>query len=684
MKKSAIAVAVTMLMSSAAWAANDGYVETIKVLGQKPVEDAFSLAEQQPDADASEKLKSLAGANVNRNGGITGIAQYRGLYGDRVAINIDGAQIFSAGPNAMDAPLTYVDGTQLHKLELYRGIAPVSAAQESVGSVIKAKHFAPAFGQGDELSLQGLFNSSYHTVDEGQSLGANLALANKNHRAYIFGSAQEGDDAETPMGELKQSYDKQLIGVGYGYQNDDSEFSISYADNQTDNSISRALPMDIIFIDGKRYSLSYRTRLSTDLSLKASFYGNESEHGMDNYSLRTNMMPDMYRHALAEGEGQGASLALEYAMGESTLSLGVDGMTSEHSTVITNPNNMMFRVANFNKVEDDKVSLFTEWQSQMADWQYELGMRVKRIEADAGEVSHHMAMMNPNIGKLVNNFNNADRSVSDTDVDLVARFTNELGSELELEVAVARKQRAPSYQERYLWIPMQSTGGLADGNTYIGDINLESETATQFELGLSYRGDNFTMSPRAFYHNIDDYIQGVATNDMALSMIGGMMGDDTPLQFANVDAKLYGFDTDFAWRLADDWSLSGTVSYVRGERRDVADDLYRIAPLNGRVAVNYQFNGINTSLEVVGVAKQDKVSSYNQEQKSAGYGLVNLYGRYLMDNGLLVAAGVRNLMDREYQDHLAGINRAMGDEIARGERLPGVGRDVYVSLRYAF
>lgn len=684
MKKSAIAAAVSVLMSGAVLAEDQGYVETINIMGQAPVEDVYSLAQQQPDADASEKLKSLAGANVNRNGGVTGIAQYRGLYGDRVAIKVDGAQIFSAGPNAMDAPLTYVDGSQLHTLELYRGIAPISAAQESVGSVIKAKHYAPAFGASDEMQLQGLFNGGFHSVDDGQSLGANLALVNKNHRAYVFGSSQQANDAELPEGELPQSFEKQLIGLGYGYQNEDSEFSISYAENTTDDAISRALPMDIISIDGKRFSVDFRTKVSNEMSILASYYGNASDHAMDNYSLRDNMMANMYRHAFAEGDGQGARLAMEYDNGNSQWLVGLDGMQSSHSTVITNPNNMMFKVDNFNDVEDDKFSLFAEMQTEVGDWHSELGLRLKRIEADAGEVSHHMAMMNPNIGKLVKNFNNADRNVTDTNVDVVARFTNEVNQDLGLEVAVARKQRAPSYQERYLWIPMQSTGGLADGNTYIGDINLESETAYQFELGLSWNRGDFSMAPRAFYHRIDDYIQGVATNDMALSMISSMMGDDTPLQFANVDATLYGFDTDFAWRMTDDWSVSGVVSYVRGERRDVEDDLYRIAPLNGRVSLNYQYDALNTSLEVVGVSKQDKVSAYNNEQASAGYGLVNLYGRYLLDSGLLVAAGVRNLMDREYSDHLSGINRAMGDDVAKGQPLPGTGRDLYLSVKYAF
>lgn len=53
--------------------------------------------------DVADWLKTVPGANINKNGLITGIAQYRGMYSDRIAKSISGHQIISAGPNAMDA-----------------------------------------------------------------------------------------------------------------------------------------------------------------------------------------------------------------------------------------------------------------------------------------------------------------------------------------------------------------------------------------------------------------------------------------------------------------------------------------------------------------------------------------------------------------------------------------------------
>ncbi|MBT6579229.1 MAG: TonB-dependent receptor, partial [Cellvibrionales bacterium] len=62
-----------------------------------------SLQSNHPtSSDSADILKSMPGANANGNGPITGIAQYRGMYGDRISVKIDQAPTLTGGPNAMD------------------------------------------------------------------------------------------------------------------------------------------------------------------------------------------------------------------------------------------------------------------------------------------------------------------------------------------------------------------------------------------------------------------------------------------------------------------------------------------------------------------------------------------------------------------------------------------------------
>jgi len=60
----------------------------------------------------------MPGANINKNGELTGIAQYRGMYGDRIRVSVNAAQISGAGPNAMDAPLHYAPVAILESLTI--------------------------------------------------------------------------------------------------------------------------------------------------------------------------------------------------------------------------------------------------------------------------------------------------------------------------------------------------------------------------------------------------------------------------------------------------------------------------------------------------------------------------------------------------------------------------------------
>ena len=45
--------------------------------------------------DTAQMLRMMPGANLNKNGELTGIAQYRGMYGDRINISINGKCLWS-------------------------------------------------------------------------------------------------------------------------------------------------------------------------------------------------------------------------------------------------------------------------------------------------------------------------------------------------------------------------------------------------------------------------------------------------------------------------------------------------------------------------------------------------------------------------------------------------------------
>jgi iron complex outermembrane receptor protein len=642
--------------------------------------------------DLADWLTSVPGANINSNGPITGIAQYRGLYGDRVAASLDGHPVIGAGPNAMDTPLSYSTPLIVDSMTVYRGIAPVSVGINTLGGAVEVKMRKAETMNNQKTELSGDIQAGYRSNNSAKTLSAVTNISSGDVAVLLYGNSQIGDSMESGDGvEIAPTdFDKVQLGGDIRYSQGDNEIGLSYHYTDTTDSGTPALPMDIEYIESYRITLDGAFKLSGWQGEWQVGYI-DADHGMTNFLMRENNDLTKYRRNNATAETVDFKVQMTKIFDFGELAFGVDGYFAGHDSVITNPNNMMFEVVNFNDVKDNRYGIFTQWQSKFDQTTVQLGVRLKRAEADAGEVSSSMAMMSTMMGTLVaglqDDFNDESRKVSDNNIDIALNTQTQLSSHVSFSAGIGLKSRAPSYQERYLWTPMESTGGLADGHTYIGDINLKSETAYQVDLGLTYQDDKVMLSPHIFYQSIDDYIQGTPMGmaDMSAKMLANMMsGDTNPLKFANVDAKIYGIDLNGYYHISDHIELSTIISYVQGERRDIDDNLYRIAPLNGQINVRYNADNWMMKTSLVMAAKQSDVSSTNDEQKTSGYGVINIDGQYFVNNDLAIRVGVDNILDKNYQNHLGGYNRVKGTDIAVMSRLPSEGVSAWAEVTYSF
>ncbi|MEY8199441.1 MAG: TonB-dependent receptor, partial [Colwellia sp.] len=679
-------------------------IEVITISNQRhnSLTDNQSYAQgKTTEADLANWLASVPGANINSNGPITGIAQYRGLFGDRVATSLDGHPIIGAGPNAMDTPLSYSTPLIVDSMTVYRGIAPVSAGMNTIGGAIDISMRKAEVMNSDNAQASGDLQAGYRSNNSASTLSGVTNLAKGDVAVLLYGNTQAGDSMESGDGTVitPSDFEKTQAGFDVRHATENNTMGLSYHYTKTTDSGTPALPMDIEYIESSRINLDGDFQLGQWQGEWSLGYL-DADHGMTNFLMRGHdPMKKRRNTATAETTDFKFLLHRDFSFGE--LSFGIDGYLATHDSVITNPSNAMFEVVNFNNVQDDRFGFFTQWQNQYGQTNVQLGVRVKHALSNADEVSGNMAMdmsmgnMNPGmmpsmatlLSDIEGNFNNADRKVSDTNVDIALSTQTQLTEALSLYVGVGVKNRAPSYQERYLWTPMESTGGLADGHTYIGNIDLGSETAYQADLGLTWQSNNFMIAPHVFYQNIDNYIQGtpMGMEDASAKMMASMMsGDNNPLKFSNVDAKLYGADVNWYYNLTDNFQLSGIASYVKGERRDIDDNLYRIAPLNGQVSVSYHDENIITNVTLVAVAAQDDVSVTNTEQATSGYGLVNVDIEYFVTNSFTLRGGVDNLLDREYQNHLGGYNRVKEVGTPVMQRLPSEGLSAWIEATYSF
>lgn len=628
--------------------------------------------ENRASSDTGDLVRDLPGAELNRNGPLTGHVQYRGMYADRVNVLVDGMKMHQAGPNSMDSPLSYIPASDVEELTLHRGIAPVSSGVETIGGTVEATSKATEFSTGEAFEFHGEANAGFSHNNRSFQTGIRSALVNDSQRLELKALRDKGDDSRFRSGEIiPTEYERDQLSLNYALRNDTTEASFTIKHHDTGDSGTPALPMDILFARGEHYNADIQHQLTSGGELIAKLYYQDTDHRMNNFSLRGSPAdPMMFRQTDADVEAAG--LSLHYEINEWTLGLDADNAT--HNATINNPNNTGFRVTNFNDVERDRYSIFAEWDGALNnDWSMQSGIRYSHIRMDAGAVSADglMGPMAATMGANAQRFNQQNRAQNDNLLDLAATFKRRLSSDLDLHLGLAQKERAASYQERYLWFPAEATAGLADGNTYLGDVGLDPETAWQLEAGLDWHQPAFAVSPRLFYHRVDDYIQGVTT----------AMPDT--LRFTNVDAELYGLDTNWFAAISDHWQLEGTISYTRGKRRDTGDNLYRIAPLSARTTLSYRQRDWHIGVVAETVAAQDDIAEVNREQKTSGYAVFHLQGSKTLDNNLQLDAGVRNLFDREYTTHLGGYNRVKNNpDIAEMARLPELGRSVYLNLSY--
>ena len=459
MKSSLNAITLCILSLPSTFVLANGEMEVITVSTQI---QQFEISTEQATAsvslpDVSDWLLSVPGANANKNGQISGIAQYRGYYGDQVAVVIDGVKQIGAGPNSMDAPLSYASPLLIESVDVYRGIAPVSSGLDSIGGVVKVhqKRAADFARHERNLAVTGTYLNNF----DGYNISAVAGAGFESFALNSYVALQNADDYLDGDGrEVHSSQVERLqYGIDTAYRNNASSIGLIWQRTDTKPTGTVALPMDIDYVESDRVKLDYQTNIN-DITVDAYIAYHQAEHGMDNFSQRLNNNGQKHRYNTTDVENLSYFAAAKFDHWQ----FGLEGYISEHGSRITNPNNAMFFVENFNQVEDNRHSLFAEWQAKANKLRHLVGARIKYNQADAGIVSSSMAMMNPHVKALQEQFNNADRNVSDTTVDISYSGKLQHTNHYATELSFGFKQRAASYQQRYLWLPMQATGGLGD------------------------------------------------------------------------------------------------------------------------------------------------------------------------------------------------------------------------------
>ncbi|MEL1250527.1 TonB-dependent receptor plug domain-containing protein [Aurantiacibacter gilvus] len=638
-------------------------------------------------ADAAAIAARTPGGALVGNGALSGQLSYRGLAGERVLGRVNGQRFATGGPNAMDPPLHYAPSILVEAIEVARGVAPVAQGPSLAGAV-NAELVQAHYTGSTDVAAQVRLASQYRTVDDSYALGGLVALATNQWRLGVIASREEGDDYEFPGGTaVGTSFERNLYGVHAGYRLGEGELWAEYRRSETDPSGNPPFAMDIIYFDTDFVQGGYRGDVADNVHLDLRVGHVAVRHLMDNQTLRQPPAPRA-RATFADAGTTTAEASLRFGTANAYVEAGGDMELVDKFVRITDPTNADFFLDAQPNLQSDRFGGYVQWRGSLGAVEAELGARLDHTSQAAGvpELGSAVPMGPRNLAAM---FTAADRTYDETTLDAVLRAWLPMDA-VTPRLTLARKQRVPSLLERFGWLPTEASFGLADGNIYVGNLALDPETAWIAEIGADFDGGMASFRPTLFYRRVDDYIQGmpydatVGVVDTPVEMVAAMNGDPTPLQFTNVDAELWGVDLDFALRPVESLELSGTASFVRGERRDIADNLYRVSPANLRLSAVWQGARVALGAELFAAAAQDEVSLTNGESPSDGYAVVGLFGRFAVLPEVTLEAGVENLFDTKYQPHLAGRSRVGASDVPLGERLPGYGHSGWIRLLAQF
>lgn len=672
----------------------------------KPVVVRGEVASDAPSgrslstSDSATLLSHQPGGSTYSGGGVSGLPALRGLADDRLKIRIDGAETTSACANHMNAPLSYIDPSQISKAQVMAGIAPVSLGGDNIGGVIDVDSVAPSFARaGEGLLTQGEIGFLNRSVDRSRTLQLSAGVASEAFSLQYSGALGKGESYRDGRGDkvLDTLYKSNNHALTLAAQGEGQRLVFKVGQQSIPYQGYPNQYMDMTDNRGVFANLAYDGHFDWG-RLEAKLYGQDNRHEMGFFTReKTGTMP-MKTH----GRDAGYKLQVELPWQEGKLRIG----NEFHRFRLDDwwppvADSMMMAPNTYDNIVDgrrDRLALFAEWETRWGTrWNTLLGVRHESVRSNAGTVQGYgCGMMCAADSAAAAAFNGRSRKQRDNNVDVTALATYSASESAEYQIGYARKVRSPNLYERYSWgrgtMAMMMVGWFGDGNGYVGDIDLQPEVAHTVSATASWHDAakarwEITVTP--YYTFVEDYIDVNVLGTFNPYMRMG--ATKSLLQFANHDAHLYGVNLSgsaVAWDNAS-WgtgTVKGKLDVTRG-RRDDGGDLYHQMPVHLTLSLEERWRDLTLSAELQAVARKSAVDDRRDEDRTAGYSLMNLGARYQMNKAFTVQVGVRNLFDRQYALPLGGVNLAAYQASASAtqiEPLPGQGRSFDIGIGVKF
>ena len=597
-----------------------------------------------PAHDGADYLKTIPGFSVVRKGGTDGDAVFRGMAGSRLGILLDGQQILGGCGGRMDPPTAYVFPAAYDRITVLKGPQTVLyGAGTSAGTVLFERNVTPTAGP--SVTMAGALTAgAFGRHDE-------MATARAATPAfYVEGSGTRShtDDYSDGSGQAVHSlYTRWSASAAAGWMpNTGTRVELSMA-----QSDGRAAYADRT-MDGTRFArdnvaVRFDKRFTSAVlqRVEAQSYYNYIDHVMDNFTLRTPGTTFSVNNPdrMTLGGRGAATLALGHA---TALVVGTDVQHNVHTMrSATGKSSAAEALAAYTAVPRGEDMRFTQ-VGLFAEVTATVTARSRLVAGARGDWHEALdsracigTMMCPGSSPLTNDTRGAtDRRTLGSGFVRFERDLDWAGVSGRLSLGIGHVGRSPDYWERLKQDPTTLKSAF---------LSTKSEKTTQADVGIVWQATRWTGSVSAFYGAIQDYVL--------------IRWQPTPTLTRNVDATTLGAEATVAYTLVRNLKADATLAFVRGENTTDGKPLAQQPPVEGRIGLTYTRRAFSLSWLARLVAAQNRVdvgsgnivSNGMDLGPTPGFSVISLNGGYRFTKALLVAAGVDNLLNATYAEHIS-------------------------------
>jgi len=211
----------------------------------------------------------------------------------------------------------------------------------------------------------------------------------------------------------------------------------------------------------------------------------------------------------------------------------------------------------------------------------------------------------------------------------------------------------------------------------MGNPSLEPERSNQVDVWLEARYPRLSFDANVFARRINDYITMEAT-DLPTRL---PLSPPTVYQYVNGEAEFWGVETNLSFSLTNELTAGLGGEYLWGQDVTLDEPALGVAPTRGDVSLRYARTDGSYFVggDLLAVGRQDRLATTRGEvEETPGYGVLNLQAGFRPYRGFLIRAGVQNVTDKAYHNHLNAKDPFTGIPV------PEPGRSLFIRTTYSF